>query len=104
MLKKTAVIPLFLLSFSQVAFSNETMNYNEVPVITGEFEVEQKGQKQFANLPKDTPEIQVESDILGLKKFYENTFDTKKIKQRFSDGLERLQEPDSDVIVDKKQR
>lgn len=79
------------------ANSYETRTYNQPPVITGEFEVEQPDQKHLSNLTKDTDTIEVESDFLGLKKFKRDTFDKTKIKERFDVGLAKLRDDQKSV-------
>ncbi|NNH77393.1 hypothetical protein HLH17_06860 [Acinetobacter sp. ANC 5380] len=101
MLKKIIATTLFVTFFAQTGYSAETMKYNEVPVITSDFEVEQAGQKQFVDLAKDTKEIQIENDFLGLEKFYKGTFNQEKISQRFKNGVNKLKESESNVVVDK---
>ena len=77
-----SILTAFMLSigFSTSVFAVETRTYNQPPVITGEFIVEQEDQKELSKLTKDTDKIQIETDFLGLKKFKNETFDTMKIK------------------------
>lgn len=75
--------------------AQETKTYNQPPVVTGEFVVEQEDQKQLAHLSKDTDQIHVESDFMGLKKFKNETFNTKKIQERFNEGWKKLREDES---------
>ncbi|BBL22192.1 hypothetical protein [Acinetobacter radioresistens] len=85
--------------FSCAVYSSpyETRTYNQPPVITGEFEVEQPDQIHLANLTKDTETIEVESDFLGLKKFKRDTFDKSKIKERFDNGFTKLRDDEKTV-------
>lgn len=89
---------IWLITLSPLSVNaEETRTYNQPPVITGEFTVEQEDQKALANLEKDTDKIHVESDFLGLKKFANETFNTQKIKQRYDEGLSKLREDESSI-------
>lgn len=92
-------IILLAFSFSHV-YAEETRTYSQPPVITGEFLVEQEDQKPFATLPKDSDQIVIENDFLGIKKFAKETFNTRKIEERYKKGLEKLQEDKSTHVVD----
>lgn len=101
MVKYSLLISTIL--FCAVANANvkETRTYNQPPVETGEFIVEEPDQRHLANLSKDTDTIQVESDFLGLKKFKNETFSKEKIKERFDKGVKKLREDESTVNSNK---
>lgn len=101
MIKYSLLITSILICSFTNANNGETRTYNQPPVISGEFIVEEADQRALANLPKDTDTIQVESDFLGLKKFKNETFSTKKIKERFDKGLKKLREDESTVNINK---
>jgi hypothetical protein len=86
-------------TFSPIIYAEQLRTYNQPPVITGEFIVEQEGQKELSKLSKDTDQIEVESDFLGLKKFKKETFDTMKIKERYKEGLSKLREDESSTTI-----
>lgn len=60
----------------------ETKDYTQPPVITSEFEVKQGDQALYADMKKDTDEIQLESDNFGLKTL-QREMSVAKIKERF---------------------
>ncbi|EOZ8645483.1 hypothetical protein ACQWTT_001234 [Acinetobacter baumannii] len=97
------IILILIASSTTLSFAKteETRTYNQPPVVTGEFEVEQEDQKHLANLSKDTDSIQVESDFLGIKKFANDTFNKKKIKERFEQGVAKLREDESSLSTGK---
>lgn len=97
------IILILIASSTTLTFAKteETRTYNQPPVVTGEFEVEQEDQKHLANLSKDTDSIQVESDFLGIKKFANDTFNKKKIKERFEQGVAKLREDESSLSTGK---
>lgn len=101
MVKYSVLITAIVLSSVANANVNETRTYNQPPVITGEFIVEEADQRPLANLSKDTDTIQVESDFLGLKKFKNETFSKAKIKERFDEGWKKLREDESTVNSNK---
>lgn len=97
MIKYSLLITSVLISTFANANVSETRTYNQPPVVTGEFIVEEADQRAVANLPKDTDTIHVESDFLGLKKFKNETFNQNKIKERFDKGWKKLREDESTV-------
>ncbi len=101
MVKYSVLISAMVLSSVANANVSETRTYNQPPVITGEFIVEEADQRPLANLSKDTDTIQVESDFLGLKKFKNETFSQAKIKERFDKGWKKLREDESTVNSNK---
>jgi len=101
MVKYSVLITAIVLSSVANANVIETRTYNQPPVITGEFIVEEADQRPLANLSKDTDTIQVESDFLGLKKFKNETFSQAKIKERFDKGWKKLREDESTVNSNK---
>lgn len=101
MVKYSVLITAMVLSSVANANVSETRTYNQPPVITGEFIVEEEDQRPLANLAKDTDTIQVESDFLGLKKFKNETFSQAKIKERFDKGWKKLREDESTVNSNK---
>lgn len=103
-MKKVFLISALIGTQAQSISALETISYNQAPVITDEFEVKQGNQNKLADLPIDTNEIKVESDFLGIKKFYNETFDSKKIKERYDNSLEKLRSPKSDVVENPKHR
>lgn len=104
MIKNIFLILITTLSSATFANTKETRTYNQPPVVTGEFEVEQEDQKHLAKLAKDTDTIQVESDFLGIKKFANETFNKKKIKERFDEGVAKLREDESSISTGKLDR
>lgn len=104
MIKNIFLILITTLSTATFANIEETRTYNQPPVVTGEFEVEQEDQKHLAKLAKDTDTIQVESDFLGIKKFANETFNKKKIKERFDEGVAKLREDESSISTGKLDR
>lgn len=101
MVKYSVLFTAMILSSVANANVSETRTYNQPPVITGEFIVEETDQRPLANLSKDTDTILVESDFLGLKKFKNETFSQAKIKERFDKGWKKLREDESTVNSNK---
>lgn len=97
MVKYSILITAMVISSVANANVSETRTYNQPPVNTGEFIVEEEDQRQLANLAKDTDTIQIESDFLGLKKFINETFSQAKTKERFDKGWKKLREDESTV-------
>lgn len=69
--------------------SIETRDYTQPPVITTEFEVKQGDQALYADMEKDTNEIQLESDNFGLKTL-QREMSIAKIKERFNSERRKL--------------
>lgn len=99
MIKSLLLISTIILCSVTNANVTETRTYNQPPVITSEFLVEEKDQQYFANLPKDTDKIDIKTDYLGIKQFKEDTFNQDKIKKRFKNAWNKLQEDESTVNI-----
>lgn len=67
----------------------ETRDYTQPPVITTEFVVKQGDQAMYADMKKDTDEIQLESDNFGLKTL-QREMSFAKVKERFDSERRKL--------------
>lgn len=96
---KLKYIPLFLSIITcSSSFAIEVKTYNQPPVNKHEFVVEQAGQQELSKLEKNTDQIQLTTNFLGLKEFYRDTFNKQKIKDRFNDGVDKIKQDNNSTV------
>lgn len=92
-MKKTLTATLISLSIATLSYAEplEVTALGQPKVNTDEFIVEQGNQAIYSNMKKDTDEIKLESDPLGLKTL-QREMSLAKIKERFKKEREKLAE------------
>lgn len=90
---KNLIVAAFSCCITAIAFAEtttiETREYSQPPVITSEFKVKQGDQALYADMQKDTNEIQLESDNFGLNTL-QREMSIAKIKERFNSERQKL--------------